>query len=144
MVPFFPNFIKLDYFSSLKQKVIDVAIGATSICFLTTDANGNRVYSIGCGETGQLGYGGALNQCTPVEITQMFDSEVTSIAVGGFHALALTKSGKLYGWGQKSKSQLGTKHRKDDAKFSLIPNEIALNATATTVVCGSLFSMVLT
>ena len=144
MVPFFPNFVKLDYFTALKQTVIDVAIGATSICFLTTDAKGNRLFSIGCGETGQLGYGGTLNQCTPVEITQMFDSEVTSIAVGGFHALALTKSGKLYGWGQKSKSQLGTKQKKDDPKFSLIPNEIAVGAKATRVHCGSLFSMVQT
>ena len=41
----------------------------------------------------------------------MFDSEVVNVSAGGYHALALTKSGKVYGWGKKSKSQLGTRHR---------------------------------
>ena len=38
MVPFFPNFMSIDYFKEIKQKVIDVAIGATSICFLTASS----------------------------------------------------------------------------------------------------------
>lgn len=54
MVPFFPNFIKLDKLTAQKVKVLDVAIGGTSIYFLTEDKTlGNsRLFSIGCGELG--------------------------------------------------------------------------------------------
>jgi alpha-tubulin suppressor-like RCC1 family protein len=49
---------------------------------------------------------------------KMFDSQVVDVAAGGFHALALAEIGKVYGWGKKSKAQLGTKHRKGDIKFN--------------------------
>lgn len=106
MVPFFPNFVKLDFFTHHKQSVDDVALGATNAYFRTTDhqSGERRIYSMGCGLLGQLGDGSTLNKCIPQEITSKFDSAVFDIAAGGYHAMALTESGKVYGWGKKSKA----------------------------------------
>lgn len=146
MVPFFPHFRKHDFFTERKQFVVDVAIGATTIYFVTNDkSDGSRhVYSMGCGLLGQLGDGSTLNKNSPIEITHMFDSPVVDIAAGGYHALALTDSGKVYGWGKKSKSQLGVKHRRGDQKFVTIPKLIEVGARVTEVHCGSLQSLAMT
>ena len=75
----------------------------------------------------------------------MFDSPVLDIAAGGYHALALTESGKVYGWGKKSKGQLGTKRRPGETKFVTRPTEIKIGEAVkvTKVHCGSLYSMAL-
>jgi alpha-tubulin suppressor-like RCC1 family protein len=143
MVPFFPNFVKLDALSSM-QRVLDVALGATNVYAITQDRENQRhLYSMGCGLLGQLGDGSTLNKCFPVDISKMFDSQVVEVAAGGFHALALTESGKVYGWGKKSKAQLGTKHRKGDIKFNTKPTPINLasQASVSKLYCGGLFSL---
>lgn len=71
----------------------------------------------------------------------MFSSAVIDIAAGGFHALALTESGQVFGWGKKSKAQLGSKHRAGDAKFVTRATEIKIEAKVTKVLCGSLYSI---
>lgn len=94
MVPFFPSFIKQDFFTARKQRVLDVALGATTVYIQTEDDSNNRkLYSMGCGLLGQLGDGSTLNKCTPVDISAMFDSAVVDVSAGGYHALALTASG---------------------------------------------------
>jgi hypothetical protein len=64
MVPFFPNFVKLDYFTHKKQQVLDVALGATNCYYLTQDreSGARKIYSNGCGLLGQLGDGTTLNK----------------------------------------------------------------------------------
>ena len=144
MVPFFPHFIKLDFFSHRKQDVLDVALSATNCYFLTRDRESGtkKLYSIGCGQFGQLGDGSTLTKCVPVDISSMFDSEVVDVAAGGFHALALTSTGKVYGWGKRSKCQLGSRYRAGEAKAQTRPIPIRLEGVnATKVHCGSLYSM---
>ena len=48
MVPFFPNFVKLDFFVSNKLKVDDVAISAATYSFLAE----NRLFTMGRGDLG--------------------------------------------------------------------------------------------
>ena len=57
MVPFFPNFVKLDFFVSNKLKVDDVAISAATYSFLAE----NRLFTMGRGDLGQLGNDSILN-----------------------------------------------------------------------------------
>ena len=105
MVPFFPSFIKQDYFTAQKQHVLDIALGGTTVYIRTVDsANQLKLFSMGCGLLGQNGDGSTLNKCSPVDISAMFDSAVVDVAAGGYHALAFTESGKVYGWGKKSKA----------------------------------------
>jgi alpha-tubulin suppressor-like RCC1 family protein len=60
MVPFFPEFRKIDPFGQ-KQKVIDVAYGAASVHILAEDGNGTTTYhAAGDNEWGQLGNGTTL------------------------------------------------------------------------------------
>lgn len=124
--------------------MLDVALGAANCYFLTQDREygARKLYSLGCGVLGQLGDGTTLSKCSPVDITSMFDGEVIDVAAGGFHALALTGNGKLYGWGKRSKSQLGTRFRAGESKASTRPTQIRLDGVNVTKVhCGSLYSM---
>ena len=117
MVPFFPNFFKLDYFTTEKLDVLQVALTGTSSHFLCKDRESgkNRLFSMGGGEIGQLGNGGSLNSKVLVEITNQFGpEEVEQISAGGYHVLARTKSNRVFGWGKNSKGQLATKYKKGE------------------------------
>lgn len=65
--------------------------------------------SCGCGHDGRLGTGS--NESTPaVTVLPAFLSqgrEVRQMSVGGYHALALTEDGGVYGWGLNEDGQLG-------------------------------------
>jgi len=51
----------------------------------------------------------------------MFEGSVVDVAAGGYHALALTDGGKVYGWGKRSKCQLGTPFGKGESKAQTRP-----------------------
>ena len=66
-----------------------------------------KVYS--CGKAGFCGHGESNDVMVPMWL-DYFDSEEVeqvSISSGGFHTLALTKSGTLYSWGHCRVGQLG-------------------------------------
>lgn len=57
MIPFFPNFVKLNFFVTNKLKVDDVAISAATYSFLAE----KRLFTMGRGDLGQLGNDSILN-----------------------------------------------------------------------------------
>ena len=72
----------------------------------------------------------------------MFEGSVVDVAAGGYHALALTDCGKVYGWGKRSKCQLGTPFGKGESKAQTRPKQIRMDGVNVTKVhCGSLYSM---
>lgn len=88
----------------ITKPLIGVSSGAFSS--YTTDSKGN-VYAWGNNYEGQLGIGSSeLTVATPTIISKL--SNVTSIAAGKEHALALTEDGKVYAWGNNVFGQLGT------------------------------------
>ena len=114
MTPFFPNFLKHDFFTENKLDVLDCTFTAASSHFLCRDRATckNRVFSVGNNQFGQLGNNSILASHTPVEITDRFDSEVKQISSGGYHTLVLTASNQVYGFGKLSHGQLGKKWTK--------------------------------
>lgn len=98
MVPFFPEFRKIDTFGR-DLKVFDVALGAVSSHILARDQHGNsRMFAIGDNEYGQLGNGTNLATQNVLEVQCPVQFE--QIASGAWHVLALDSQGKLYGWGK--------------------------------------------
>ncbi len=83
-----------------------IAISAGDNHSLALKADGS-VWIWGSNEYGQIGNGSAssTNQLVPVQNTTL--ANITQIAAGVFHNLALTKSGTVFVWGDNLNGQVG-------------------------------------
>lgn len=70
-------------------------------------AENGEAYAWGVNGLGQLGTGGHSWSATPVKIHLPADEQIVSVAAGALHALALTNSGAVYGWGNNWGGQAG-------------------------------------
>ncbi|HEU5423781.1 MAG TPA: choice-of-anchor Q domain-containing protein, partial [Nitrolancea sp.] len=66
----------------------------------TLAVSGGTVYAWGNGSPGVLGDGTTNNHDAPNPVPGL--SNVVSVAVGGYHSLALTADGQMYAWGSNS------------------------------------------
>jgi alpha-tubulin suppressor-like RCC1 family protein len=82
-----------------------VAIATGNSHSLALLANGT-VDAWGLGTSGQLGQGTTNSSDTPVSVTGL-PSNITQIAGGYAHSLAMTATGQVYAWGLDSTGQLG-------------------------------------
>lgn len=73
----------------------------------------NRVFTWGVNASGQLGNGNFKKQNGPIEITKFFNLEendfIIEMSLGDCHSFALSKKGKLFGFGDNKYYQLGVK-----------------------------------
>ncbi len=106
------------------------------------------VFTFGENNNGQLGIDNSENlyQTSPIKITSYFDlqqdDQITKIAVGSSHALALTQLGNVYVWGNNNFGQLGNDKRGVNAYK---PEKLELyGEKAIQIACGSFHSYVLT
>ena len=106
------------------------------------------VFTFGENNNGQLGIDNSENlyQTSPIKITSYFDlqqdDQITKIAVGSSHALALTQLGNVYVWGNNNFGQLGNDNRGVNAYK---PEKLELyGEKAIQIACGSFHSYVLT
>ena len=81
-----------------------VAAGSRHTCAVTTEG---KVYCWGTGPTGQLGLGAGITVEKTPTVLSGFDSEVIQLAVKSTFSCALTKSGKVFCWGNGVSGQLG-------------------------------------
>ena len=66
------------------------------------------VIVFGSGDCGQLGLGEDLVSCPkPKRQTFFEDKEIVSVAAGGLHTLALSRTGRVYSWGCNDEKALG-------------------------------------
>ncbi|ABP53646.1 Ig-like domain repeat protein [Salinispora tropica] len=96
----------------------------------------------GLNGTGQLGDGSTINRSTPVSVALPLGTEVTAIAAGRLHSLAVTSVGAALAWGYNGTGQLGdgtTINRSTPVSVAL-----PLGAEVTAVVAGRLHSAALT
>jgi hypothetical protein len=125
----------------LPAGVTATAIAAGHYFSLAVTSTG-AVYSWGDGSDGQLGDGADDSSDTPVQVELPAGADVTAIAGGSGHALALTASGTVYAWGDGSDGQLG-----DDSTTSTdVPVAVKMPAgspPATAVAAGDYFSLAL-
>lgn len=143
--PFFPSFLKLDFFEKNQLEVIDVTFTAGSSHFLCRerDSGRNRLLSIGNNDFGQLGNDSSLSSHVPVDISEKFEDEVIQISSGGYHTLAITTGNQLFGFGKKTKGQFGSRWKKGQSKGVSVPTLIQIEGEPelSKVYAGSLFTM---
>jgi alpha-tubulin suppressor-like RCC1 family protein len=125
----------------------DVPVEVTGLSEVTAIAGGGshslallrdgKVMAWGDNEYGQLGDGGEEQSSdVPVEVKGL--SEVTAIAAGGSHSLALLKNGTVMAWGNDLYGQLGDSSYK---RSSDVPVEVAGLSEVTAIAGGQLYSL---
>ncbi|PFX34572.1 X-linked retinitis pigmentosa GTPase regulator [Stylophora pistillata] len=89
----------------LRGKVVSVACGYYHMAVVTDDGS---LFTCGENESGKLGLDESQTGDTS-KVQKLFsiNEEVVSVACGGNHTVAVTKSGKLYSFGQGDHGQLG-------------------------------------
>ncbi|MEW2624211.1 Ig-like domain repeat protein [Streptomyces sp. NPDC048106] len=116
-----------------------VAAGGAHSLALASDG---RVLAWGFNANGQLGNGTTTNSSTPVETDLPPGVQVTAIAAGGYHSLALTSDGHVLAWGRNVLGQVGdgtTTNRSTPVETDLPPG-----VHATAVAGGFSHSLALT
>ena len=98
MVPFFPEFRKIDYFTS-EDEVFECGLGAASTHVLSKNKTNGIIKMSACGDNdhGQLGNGTNLSSQSMKEV--QCEVQFEKVAVGAWHCLGLSE-GKVYGWGK--------------------------------------------
>ncbi len=81
---------------------IDVAVGGSHSCILTTDG---KVWCWGANDQGQLGNGSVSAFVLPAEVPGL--ANVTEIAAQGYGTCALNTSNEVWCWGYNNEGQLG-------------------------------------
>eukprot|EP00117_Sycon_ciliatum_P022599 scpid26700/ scgid19449/ Probable E3 ubiquitin-protein ligase HERC3; HECT domain and RCC1-like domain-containing protein 3 len=96
--------VEVECLHSLKVKYIACGEDHTAVITQT-----GGLLTFGSGSYGQLGHGDSRHENTPKLVFELSGSEVTQVACGRRHTLALVAvTGKLYAFGQNGCGQLGT------------------------------------
>lgn len=100
-------------------------------------ASDGTVYTWGSNGKGQLGNGSAANYSTEPTRVKTGDAEITAISAGRTYAMALSKDGTVYTWGDNQRGQLGNGSSDNDshsspAKVTSLSGITAISAGFTT------------
>lgn len=91
--------------------VIQIACGMKHALALT---NNGELYSWGSNSEGQLGLGvDNKYEIKPKLISSLIGIPIVFIACGGYHSIAVSKSGAVFGWGKNTFGQLGLNDTQD-------------------------------
>lgn len=94
----------VERFKSFGVKAVDITCAQDHTVILTKDG---EVLTCGIGEYGRLGTGKNGDSLVPVPIDTLADQNISAIAAGETHSLALSDKGVLYSWGRNDRGQLG-------------------------------------
>lgn len=88
-----------------EKPIMQVSCGKEHVIVLTTDG---CVLTMGKSSRGQLGTGStsSCDSLTKVEVLEPL--HFTKVVAGGWHSLALSDSGDIYGWGWNESGQIGS------------------------------------
>ncbi|GJP30282.1 hypothetical protein CLOM_g446 [Closterium sp. NIES-68] len=120
--------------------VRSIAVGAFHNLALKADG---RVVAWGNNEYGQLGTGDTQPRSLPVELPQLTHADVVDITAGGWHSMAVTRSGQVWAWGRGEHGRMGFG---EDKTIKAVPTVVSLLAGETVVQasCGGTHSLVVT
>ena len=105
------------------RNVISVVAGETHSMMLCQNG---LLFACGKNNEGVLGVGDTVDRNTPTLVEELSDRNVSSIAAGVYHNLAITDEGRLYSWGIGWYGQLG----QGNSRNILLPKEVWLSETA--------------
>jgi len=106
-----------------------------SLALVEDEEGGTFVKAWGNNECGQLGDGNTVSTTTPTEVSGL--KEVSAIAAGENHSLALLKNGTVVSWGCNEDGQLGN----GTTTNSDVPVEVSSLSGATAISAGGRFSL---
>jgi alpha-tubulin suppressor-like RCC1 family protein len=109
--------------TGLSSGVTTIAAGDTSVCAIVagpTGSDGGALKCWGDNTSGQLGDGSLETRLTPVTVNGL-NSGVQSVAVGAYHACALTTGGAVKCWGFNGSGQIGNN--------TMIPSSLPLDVS---------------
>jgi alpha-tubulin suppressor-like RCC1 family protein len=122
------TFTKVSFLSD--ENIVAIAAGRHHSIVL---ANGGKVYATGLNSRGQLGlgdYGIETNRDTFTEVSDLNGKNITALAAGSLHSLALGSDGKVYATGKNEYGQLGLGDKISRNTFTLVPSLNDKNITA--------------
>lgn len=100
----FSSFLNVKAYGAAIKKV-KLATGESHSIIL--NCNGD-IWSWGSNNFGQLGNGTTLDNLNPKPVKNNFGSEkIVALSAGGYHNMALSSKGNLWGWGWNGYGQLG-------------------------------------
>lgn len=115
-----------------------------------SDARAGKAFVWGQGDSAQLGLGGDVDERrrpTVVDRGVMATAEITQIASGGMHTLALAKGGACFSWGNNDGGALGRRVDKNadpDAEYEPGKVELPLDVKVVMVSTGDSHACALT
>eukprot|EP01125_Pyxidicula_operculata_P019071 TRINITY_DN688_c0_g1_i2.p1 TRINITY_DN688_c0_g1~~TRINITY_DN688_c0_g1_i2.p1 ORF type:complete len:561 (+),score=101.06 TRINITY_DN688_c0_g1_i2:41-1723(+) len=123
-------------------KINQIASGSLHVLLVTDDS---KVYTFGENSRSALGLLDVQGELSdPTEIPNAFfeGEKITQVFCGGNFSIALTKTGKLYCWGENKNGQLGLK----DTETRITPTRITFfdDKPVKTVGCGDYHTLVIT
>jgi len=126
------------------KRITHIAVGYFHTVMLTNDS---QIYSWGSNTFGQLGSRSFKDSLEPVAVEmngELSGKIVVQIAAGGYHTLALTSDGRLYGWGKTKNGQLGDQTYKNHYVPTFLDINDELDDSITQIVAGEDHTMILT
>lgn len=125
---------------AVSHKVIQVSCGLQHTLALVETG---QVYSFGQNKYGQLGIGYLSDgKSGPCLVSSIESLPIAQIAAGGYHSMALTKSGSIFSWGRNRFGQLGVGNMVDQVYPSLI--KALKQQKVKYLCCGEEYSVALT
>lgn len=109
----------------MPNSVTDVAAGGYHSLALT----GGNVQAWGYNGYGQLGNGNANNSGVPVAVLGLAAGQITKVAAGGTHSLALSRDQRVYAWGRNAYGQVGG----DGFEATLTPFRVMQNISTAKI-----------
>lgn len=110
--------------------VTTVSLGGAHLLALTS---GGTVYAAGSNAFGQLGDNSITQRTTPVAVHLPAGAQVTGIAAGFVHSLAVTSAGTVLAWGDNSHGELGT----GDTTPLPVPTPISLGVSVSAIAASA-------
>ncbi|XP_047341527.1 ultraviolet-B receptor UVR8 [Impatiens glandulifera] len=90
----------------------------------------------GKSKRGQLGLGRGITEAiSPSHVKSLSGEEIVKVSFGWGHALALTKDGKLFGWGYSADGRLGQLGGTVEASF--LESSVSMSKTANKISCST-------
>ncbi|KAJ8769146.1 hypothetical protein K2173_000921 [Erythroxylum novogranatense] len=100
------------------------------------------LFTYGWSKYGQLGHGDFEDQLIPHKLEALKENFISQISGGWRHSMALTSSGKLYGWGWNKFGQVGVGDNIDHC--SPVQVKLPLDQKVVQVSCGWRHTLALT
>lgn len=102
---------------------------------LAVAAQQKQTYSWGWGDFGRLGHGTCSDYFLPNPIKGLAGMEITQVACGDTHTIALSSNGKLYAFGRNQNGQLGLGSSTDSLSPTVV--ESLQHQRVISVACGA-------